>query len=65
MKICEYTVTGCNPNKKRICEFWWIKLNDTEKINEVMSEIYNSKYMSKMEWVLTFSKNPHILWIES
>ena len=42
-----------------------IKLNDTEKINEVMSEIYNSKYMYKMEWVLTFSKNPHILWIES
>ena len=49
MRICGYTVTGCNPNKKRICEFWGIQLNDTEKINEVMSEIYNSKYMYKME----------------
>ena len=55
MKICEYTVTGCNPNKKRICEFWEIQLNDTEKINEVMSEVYNSKFMGN--GVLTFSKN--------
>ena len=30
---------------------------------KVMSEVYNSKFMEN--GVLTFSKNLHILWIES